>query len=330
MTTGYLWAGQYEEVQKALTEGQPQSMELDEDSLQGHWASNNSGMDFFIINDAVFSKLCILGDDVEPCFEGAAVAKQFTKDEEFTKTLFSMMNELKDALSYNEGGLSMEKEDFVEAEEEVTEFENNEVAEESAGEETDFELESEPEPEVTEFEAAEETEAEAEEEYAALPKEDDEEAKDEEESEDEEDEKKKPTENKKKKCGECSLSQEEYDAMTEELESLRAEVEELRSFKLQIVNEQKDALINKYHMLSVDDKKSIIEHKEEYSLEEIEAKLAVLYVEKNVNFDSVDGKFEEFAADEETEDPITTFSLDDSESTEVVPAFVEALRRNRQ
>lgn len=35
MTTGYLWTGQYPEIQKAIDEGMPQSMELDEDSLDG-------------------------------------------------------------------------------------------------------------------------------------------------------------------------------------------------------------------------------------------------------------------------------------------------------
>jgi len=40
-------------------------MELDEKSLQGHWAKNSkNNMEFFIINDAIFSKLCILGDNV--------------------------------------------------------------------------------------------------------------------------------------------------------------------------------------------------------------------------------------------------------------------------
>jgi hypothetical protein len=44
-------------------------MELDEKSLEGHWSTDiNDDIDFFIINDAIFSKLCILGDDVEPCF----------------------------------------------------------------------------------------------------------------------------------------------------------------------------------------------------------------------------------------------------------------------
>jgi hypothetical protein len=60
-------------------------------------------MEFFIINDAIFSKLCILGDDVEPCFEGSAVtapqvSASFTLDDNFKHTLFEMMQELTYAL----------------------------------------------------------------------------------------------------------------------------------------------------------------------------------------------------------------------------------------
>jgi hypothetical protein len=66
MTTGYLWTGQYEEAATALNDGgRPQSMEIDEKSLQGHWATDSkNNMEFFIINDAIFSKLCILGNDI--------------------------------------------------------------------------------------------------------------------------------------------------------------------------------------------------------------------------------------------------------------------------
>ena len=114
----------------------PQSMELDEASLNGHWATNTkSGVEFFIINDATFSKLCILGSDVEPCFEGASVtdkqvSKDFTTNKDFMNTLFTMMNELKDALQYNEGGSSMDKA-ALEIQEETTEeveVEGEEVA----------------------------------------------------------------------------------------------------------------------------------------------------------------------------------------------------------
>ena len=60
MTEGYLWTKQYKEAQKVINEGRPQSMELDDETLKGHWSTdNNRGIDFFIINDAIFSKLCI-------------------------------------------------------------------------------------------------------------------------------------------------------------------------------------------------------------------------------------------------------------------------------
>ena len=100
----------FEEAKKAIEgEGRPQSMELDDDTLDGKWSTNvNTGVDFFIINDAIFTKLCILGEDVEPCFEGASitapnVSTHFTKmDDSFTQTLFTMMQDLKKIVS--EGG----------------------------------------------------------------------------------------------------------------------------------------------------------------------------------------------------------------------------------
>lgn len=116
MTEGYLWTGQFEECKRVLENSNPQSMELDEKTLKGYWSTdNNKGVDFFIINDAVFSKLCILGDDVEPCFEGANVSapnlsSQFSKDDEFAKSLFTMMSELKFALNNSKGGKPMHNE----------------------------------------------------------------------------------------------------------------------------------------------------------------------------------------------------------------------------
>ena len=104
MTEGFLWTGQYPECQRVIDKGNNQSMELDEDTLDAHWAKNENGeYQFFIINEAIMSKLCILGEDVEPCFEGAAVTKvQFSFDEELKQSWFSFMNQMKEIL--NEGG----------------------------------------------------------------------------------------------------------------------------------------------------------------------------------------------------------------------------------
>ncbi len=74
MTEGYLWTGQYPEVKRVVEQGNNQSMELDENLTQGSWTfDDNQNYDFFIINEAVISKLCILGEEVEPCFEGARI-----------------------------------------------------------------------------------------------------------------------------------------------------------------------------------------------------------------------------------------------------------------
>ena len=102
MTEGWLWTGQYEEAKRIVEKGNNQSMELDEKMIDAHWTKDANGKpQFFIINEAIISKLCILGEDCEPCFEGAQITK-FSLDEGFKETLFSMMNELKEI--QNEGG----------------------------------------------------------------------------------------------------------------------------------------------------------------------------------------------------------------------------------
>ena len=104
MTEGYIWTGQYPESQRILEQGNNQSMELDEKYLDATWTKDNNGKyQFFIINEAIISKLCILGEDAEPCFEGAQITKvEFSFEDGFKTRLFSMMNELKDLLK--EGG----------------------------------------------------------------------------------------------------------------------------------------------------------------------------------------------------------------------------------
>ena len=308
--------GQFEELKKVIAQGQPQSMELQEETLEGHWATdNNLGVEFFIINDAVFSKLCILGDDIEPCFEGSAVtspevSKNFAMDKEFSQTLFTMMNELKDALS-SKGGLDM-PEEFAE-QTETTEEQSTEFVEETV-EETVAE-------ESVDYTSAEEAPVDAEAENGEFEK-------SEEDKDDSEDSSADFSENKEAEEEPASeYSAEEFAALQEEIEALRAECQELRDFKLNVENEQKDALINSYYMLSEEDKREIMEHKSEFTLDEIKSKLAVIYVEKNVDFSTLDGQPEvEMQEKVEEEDPITTFSLDEEPAGFVSP-LQEALRR---
>lgn len=104
MTEGYIWTGQYPEAQRIIDQGNNQSMELSEKYLDATWTKDNNGKpQFFIINEAIVSKLCILGEECEPCFEGSQITKlEFSFDQSFKDEMTSMMNELKELLK--EGG----------------------------------------------------------------------------------------------------------------------------------------------------------------------------------------------------------------------------------
>ena len=105
---GYLWT-QFTGADLAIKDGgRPQSMELDEKSLQGYWSDEfSSNIEFFIINDAKFKALCILGKDVEPCFEGSDVTKPDTYSfdgEDIISGLSDIMKQLQFTLNKLEGG----------------------------------------------------------------------------------------------------------------------------------------------------------------------------------------------------------------------------------
>jgi hypothetical protein len=111
----YLWTGQYPECQRVIDTGNPQSMELANDT--GSW-KRIEGHDCYDIEDAIVSKLCILGSEVEPCFEGAAFGKEepnisYSLDketyEEFIKTFALQVKEAleeeKNVIDKTKGGL---------------------------------------------------------------------------------------------------------------------------------------------------------------------------------------------------------------------------------
>ena len=294
MTTGYLWTGQFEECKSAVEgDGKPQSMELDENTVQGKWERKTNGMDFFIINDAIFSKLCILGDDVEPCFEGASVtapnvSASFTKvDDNFRQTLFTMMQDLTTALK---GGQQMIDTivDNAAIEEPVAEPAAepavDPVAEPIDGTEPSSaasqEPEGEPAPAIDEPiadpqpEGTPEGEPTPEPEPAPVDPE--------------------PT------------IEEQYTALQETLETVRAEYSalegqynelqskfsaletahaELVEFKRQSDDAKKDEMIENFYMLSDEDKQDVIANKSKYTIEEIEEKLSVICFRKKVNFE---------------------------------------------
>ena len=338
MTTGFLWTGQFPECKGAVEgDGKPHSMELDGNSLNGEWSKNiNEDMEFFIINDAVFSKLCILGEDVEPCFEGSSitapkVSSTFNLDDDFKQTLFSMMQDLKFALEGGQETMVLENTEKTldkTNESVVTEFENV-----SEGQSENSDVTAQTEFEKKEDEKKEEAPADNKEsEVPAEKKKEDEEYKkcEKKDYEKKEEEKEAPAQTSadekkdEEKKEEKKFSLEEYSALEEKITSLQKEYTELETkyqalvaFKNEVEEEKKDALINSFYMLSDEDKKDVVENKAQYSLEDIEAKLSVICVRKKVNFELEDN----------TTDVATTFSL--SEQQDSLPAWINAVKNTQ-
>ena len=316
MTTGYLWSGQFEEAQQVLNDGgKPHSMELDEKTLQGKWSTNiKDNIEFFIINDAIFSKLCILGDDVEPCFEGSAVtapqvSASFTLDDNFKHTVFGMMQELTYALK---GGNTVadikDKAPEVEVVEPNTEFtaENQDNNNESSSAENEVSTES--------TESTFEKKDDDKEENSSSNDEGDTSTSDD-DKEDEDDEKDDDDDNKK-----YTALEEKFNSLQSDYSALETELQELRTFKENIENKQKDELIGQFYMLSEEDKKDVIENKAKYSLEEIKSKLAVICFEKKVNFNLENSSENDNKTEEEK---VTTFNVDNREDS--TPDWIKAV-----
>jgi len=349
MTTGYLWTGQFKECESAIEgEGKPHSMELDEETLSGQWERNSKGMDFFIINDAIFSKLCILGEDVEPCFEGSSVkapdvSASFTKvDDTFKHTLFSMMQDLQTALK---GGQQMEnntpvvepvadpvadpidafaasQEPMADPTEPVDPVDPVQVdpvepvadpvdpvepsvvsdpvptpeGEPSVDPEPVAEPVVDPEPVVEPIEPAEPT---IEERFTALQQEFDE-----------------LRDTYEALVATHAALQENYTA----LETANAGLVE---FKRQIDDAKKDEMIEKFYMLTDEDKQDVIANKATYSVEDIEEKLSVICFRKKVIFDS-----ENTSKNNNNTEPPVVFNYGNVGTSE--PAWITAVKNTKK
>ena len=320
MTTGYLWTEQFPESSLPVNQGRPQSMQLSESSVQGRWETDpNTKMDFFIINDAIVQKICILGDDVEPCFEGASVtapnvSTNFTLDDNFKHTLYSMMQDLRKAL--NEGGQQMEnlENTVVETEEIVTPETEFTQAEEVAGNAVEAIEDSNIEDTSISVDYANEDKKkkEDEDEEKSDSAEDSEDASDEEDDDDED-----------KKAKKYSLLETELDALKAKYNALENQYQELVAFKNEIDNQQKDALIDEFYMLSEEDKADVIAHKSEYTLDEIKAKLSVICFDKKINFTLNDVK------EEKAEEVVTTYTISSDENNSL-PDWVKAVKEQEK
>lgn len=380
VTEGYLWTGQYPECGRVVTRGNNQSMELDDRFIKADWTKDaNGNPEFFIINEAIMSKLCILGENVEPCFEGSQINKvEFSFDEGFKKELFTFMKLMQENL--NEGGApvftkysvtvgdalwtnlynAMDNKTyaiegvFEDGEQKFAVLKNREdntynrmnfnLLEDGAIEVEELVAMSDYVPaEEAQFALADVEAFEAEfKKKDKDEKEDDKEKKpgEEDNSEDDSDEDKKK---KKKSDGEDDDSkgkkkysledvveytelQGQYNELNQNYSNAQARIAELETlvnelteFKNKIDRKEKEALINEeFCMLDAEDKKDVIENIDKYSLDDIEAKLAVIAVRKKVNFNLNED-------DEHKENKDMTFNLDDHEEDNV-PAWIKAVQ----
>ena len=310
MTEGYIWTGTYPESQRVIERGNNQSMELDGATMEGQWERDANGEpQFFIINKAIISKLCILGEDFEPCFEGAQIKASFSLDEGFKKTLFSMVDEVKKI--FGEGGNPMDSEKDKKPAEEFSQIEDPTPAEEFV----DQPKEEKPEP-------ARDFKAENKEEEKPEPKE---EEKKEEEKPSEEESKEEKEEPKKKEYSLDEIPEyvelnNKFSQLTTDFSTLAEEVKELRDFKAKAEKAEKQKMIDQFYMLSNEDKADVVSHIDTYSLEEIESKLSVICVRNRVDF-SLD-------KEEEPADKLT-YSLTE-ESTDNVPEWIKAVRETEK
>ena len=313
VTEGYLWTGQYPECKRVIEKGNNQSMELDEEIINAHWTKDDNGLpEFFIINEAIISKLCILGEIYEPCFEGAQISGkvQFSFEDDFKNKLFSMMQEIKELL--NEGGVSMDQDVVVTSEDVVVE--NTEFADQTDNKENSEEKCPKCGKAISECECDKE-------EYA-VAKDNDEDEKEEtcpecgkpiEECTCEEDKKDKYNLNE---IPEYMELENNYNDLQSRYSALEEERNELLEFKKSIEKKEKEAMIDGFYMLSDEDKKDVIDNIDTYSLDDIEAKLSIICVRNRISFD-----------DNQKKEEAVTYSLNDNGmENSNVPAWVKAVQ----
>lgn len=291
VTDVYIWTGVYPESKRILENGNNHSMELNEKNQSGFWTKDEKTNErIFIYNEALIEKLCVLGENVEPCFEGAQFSSQFSLEgnQEFQKLktmVYSMMDQLKE--TFNKGGSQEPMDNENKA---LTEFEKNNPN---------------PEDKNKEKENSSGTHA---------P-----------EKEGKEDKDKKGKYNLEDVTEYTELLakfnelESKYSALEQEKNTLDTEVAELKEFKLKAERQNKQQMIDSFYMLSDDDKKDVVEHIDTYSLDDIEAKLSILCVRNKVNF-NLEDKHEE---DDKT--PKGLFNLEHPE-TDNVPDWVKAIR----
>lgn len=349
VTEGWLWTGQYPETNRIIEKGNGQSMELDEKLTKGTWTTHNNGLNqFFIINESVISKLCILGEDVEPCFEGANITNtQFSFNPNFAQQLYSLVKDVKEILSkggkqpmynvysveigdnlwrniyshlvdkypvenapftsqYSVEGVYEDSEQstffVVAAEDKYLRFDFS-FSDSIFSVEEPKELENFVPQETPQFEATavqefitnfiaenqDKTEQEKQEKIKEEMKEEEEGSEPKQAFEptyslDEIPEYQEALTRIADLENNYSEKEKEVNTLNETITTLNEELTTLREFKQIADRKEKQAMIDGFYMLSEEDKKDVVEHIDEYSIDDIESRLSIICVRNKVSF----------------------------------------------
>ena len=291
-----LWTGRYPIASKIV--GRSHSMELNPDTVEGNWVETETDY-YFEFTQAEFIGLCVLGKEYEPCFEGSSFYELHknninnnTNLKNDLKELFSLYKEMNNAEENPTGGQEMEdkeKELTSEELEKDKEVEAGKPEENTEQVETNSELSEEDNKEVEETEtteAPETTEVETETKQEEQDKEEEEQEKEEEEVKTEEEEGSEGTESEESKDEEFALLLEQKDA---EIAQLKAELDELKNYKVQKVNEEKQAILDSYsEKLTSEEVKNFTDKIDSYeSALELKKDIALCLLDKmNVNNDT--------------------------------------------
>lgn len=291
VTECYIWTSAYPESKVILEHGNNHSMELDSEKSTGNWANDlNSGYSFFIYNEALIEKLCILGQDVEPCFEGSQITAFSLNTENLRKEMYSMMNQLQEIL--NKGGSQpMENENNATQ----TQFEQKEKEKEKEVNQPQDEKEDEKNKKPNDDNACgnkKKYNLDEIPEYQTL-------------------------------LGQYQELKNQFSALQETKTALDIENAQLKEFRLSTERQNKQSMIDSFYMLSDEDKKDVVEHIDTYSLDEIEAKLSVICVRNKVDFSAPESDTQQKGDNQQT--PEGLFSLNNLENDNV-PAWIAAVR----
>ena len=271
----YLWTARYKAAREIPKKAQ--SMELYVNSIDGEW-KRDGAVEYFEFTDGVFFGLLALGDDVDPCFEGAAFYGLDQSAKEFFEELKNYTLSAKSELI---GGTEMEIEKIEETpvvEEQVEEVTSEEeVVTEEATEEVQEVATEETEEEAPAAEEVTEATEETADDNAVENFENEEVAEENEEETEETEEVKEVVE---ETVEEASDIQAEYQAALQRIADLEAQVNELTTYKNDAERVKKTSLIEKYSILLGEEACANYTAKiDEYSFEDLKKEVSVAVLE---------------------------------------------------